>query len=46
MESVFCGVKCYAVCQKDEKAIGAIELIPNGRSDLTTSDSECEWATG
>ncbi|SHL10409.1 Acetyltransferase (GNAT) domain-containing protein [Fibrobacter intestinalis] len=35
-------MKCYAVCQKDEKAIGAIELIPNGRSDLTTSDSECE----
>lgn len=38
IESVFCGVECYAVCLKDEKAIGAIELIPNGRSDLTTSD--------
>ena len=34
--------EAYAICLKDDKAIGAIELKLNGRSDIFDSDEECE----
>lgn len=41
--NVFCGVECYAICEKDsDKAIGAIELKLNGHTDTTDKDDECE----
>ncbi len=35
--------ECYAICLKeDNAAIGAIELMLNGHTDLTEKDDECE----
>lgn len=43
IRNVFNGAQCYAVCEKDKKeAIGAIELILNGRTDMTKREDECE----
>ena len=43
IKTVFNGAECYAICEKEnEKAIGAIELILNGRTDMTERDDECE----
>lgn len=37
------GAECYAICEKDKnKAIGAIELRLNGKTDMTNRDDECE----
>ncbi len=42
IETVFCGAECYAVCLKDNQAIGTIELKLNGHTDMTDKDDECE----
>lgn len=43
IKNVFNGAECYAVCEKEnEKAIGAIELMLNGHTDMTERDDECE----
>ena len=43
IKNVFSGKEAYAVClKKDGKAIGAIELKLNGRTDMTDRDDECE----
>lgn len=43
IKTVFNGAECYAICEKEnEKTIGAIELILNGRTDMTERDDECE----
>ncbi len=43
IKNVFCSDEAYAVCLKDDnRAIGAIELRLNGRSNLTDRDDECE----
>lgn len=43
IKNVFNGAECYAVCEKEnEKAIGAIELMLNGHTDMTKRDDECE----
>ena len=43
IRNVFRGKEAYAICLKtDEKAIGAIELKLNGRTDMTDRDDECE----
>ena len=35
--------ECYAVCRKEDgKAIGSIELMLNGVTDMTDRDDECE----
>ncbi|MCD7894532.1 MAG: GNAT family N-acetyltransferase [Erysipelotrichaceae bacterium] len=41
IENVF-GKECYAVCLKDNKPIGSIELKLNGHTDMTDRDDECE----
>jgi len=43
IKNVFTGAECYAICEKSSnKAIGAIELKLNGRTDMTERDDECE----
>lgn len=43
IKNVFNGPECYAICEKGtDKAIGAIELQLNGRTDMTDRDDECE----
>ncbi len=43
IKSVLNGKECYAVCLKtDNIAIGAIELMLNGHTDMTESDDACE----
>ncbi len=43
IRNVFNGKEAYAISMKtDEKAIGAIELKLNGRTDMTDRDDECE----
>ena len=43
IKNVFNGAECYAVCEKGSNtAIGAIELILNGHTDVTNRDDECE----
>ncbi len=43
IKNVFNGAECYAVCEKEnEKAIGAIELMLNGHTDMTERDDECK----
>ncbi len=43
IKNVFNGAECYAVCENGKGiAIGAIELILNGRTDMTRRDDECE----
>ena len=43
IKNVFSGAECYAVCEKGSNtAIGAIELILNGHTDVTNRDDECE----
>ena len=43
IKNVFNGKEAYAICLKtDDRAIGAIELKLNGRTDLTDRDDECE----
>ena len=43
IRNVFNGREAYAICLKtDNKAIGAIELILNGHTDMTERDVECE----
>lgn len=43
IKNVFSGAECYAICEKENgAAIGAIELILNGHTDLTERDDECE----
>ena len=43
IKTVFGGAEAYALCLKsDNRAIGAIELMLNGHTDLTERDDECE----
>ena len=43
IKNVFNGKEAYAICLKtDNRAIGAIELKLNGRTDMTERDDECE----
>lgn len=43
IRNVFNGAECYAICEKDNNtAIGAIELMLNGHTDMTERDDECE----
>lgn len=43
IRNVFNGAECYAICEKDDNtAIGAIELMLNGHTDMTERDDECE----
>lgn len=43
IRDVFSGPEAYAVCLcSDNRAIGAIELILNGGTELTDRDDECE----
>ena len=43
IKTVFGGAEAYAVCLKaDNRAVGAIELMLNGHTDMTEKDDECE----
>lgn len=43
IRNVLNGPECYAVCLKDSGlVVGAIELLLNGRTDMTDRDDECE----
>ena len=43
IKTIFTGVECYAICKKDcDIAIGAIELMLNGHSNIIHRDDECE----
>ena len=43
IRNVFCGKECYAVCLKTNNiAVGAIELMLNGHTDMTDKNDECE----
>ena len=43
IRNVLGGDECYAICEKENgKAIGTIELKPNGHTDMTERDDECE----
>lgn len=43
IRTVFNGAECYAICEKgNNTAIGAIELMLNGHTDMTERDDECE----
>lgn len=43
IQTVFNGAECYAICEKENDiAIGAIELMLNGHTDMTERDDECE----
>ena len=43
IRNVLGGDECYAICEKENgKAIGAIELMLNGHTDMTERDDECE----
>lgn len=43
IQNVLNGAECYAICEKENNiAIGSIELKPNGHSDMTNRDDECE----
>lgn len=43
IKNVFCRKEAYAICLKEDgKAIGAIELMLNGHTDMTERDDECE----
>ncbi len=43
IKNVLSGAECYAICEKEcGKAIGAVELMLNGHTDMTCSDDECE----
>lgn len=43
IRNVLNGAECYAICENENgKAIGAIELILNGHTDVTERDDECE----
>ena len=41
--NVLNGAECYAICEKvNDIAIGAVELMLNGHSDMTQKEDECE----
>lgn len=43
IRSVLSAKECYAICEKDsDAAIGAVELMLNGHTELTHRDDECE----
>ena len=43
IKTIVGGAEAYALCLKsDNRAIGAIELMLNGHTDLTERDDECE----
>ena len=43
IRNVFCNKELYAICLKeDDRAIGTIELMLNGNTDMTDRDDECE----
>ena len=43
IKNVFNGAECYAICEKgNNEAIGAIELIVNGSTDMTNRNDVCE----
>ena len=43
IRNVLNGAECYAICEKENgRAIGAIELMLNGHTDMTERDDECE----
>lgn len=43
IRNILNGEECYAICEKgSNKAIGAIELMLNGHTDITERDDECE----
>ncbi len=43
IKNVLCGPECYAICLKtDGVAIGCIEFMLKGHTDMTDRDDECE----
>lgn len=43
IKTVFAGKECYAICEKErDMAIGAIELMMKGHTDMTDREDECE----
>ncbi len=43
IENVLNGAECYAICEKgSDRAIGSIELILKGHTDMTEREDECE----
>ena len=43
IRNVFKGEQCYAICEKgNDKAIGAIELMLKGHTNMTDKEDECE----
>ena len=38
------GSECYVICEKDNSAIGSIELKLNGYTGMKDKDDECELA--
>lgn len=43
IRTVLSGPECYAICERGRDVpIGAVELILNGRTDMTARDDECE----
>ena len=42
IRNVFNGAEAYAVCRRDDRPIGAIELKLKGHTDMTEREDECE----
>lgn len=43
IRNVLCGPECYAICEKGkDEAVGAIELMLAGKTELTDREDECE----
>lgn len=43
IQNVLAGAECYAICEREnDKAIGCIELMLKGHTDMTDRDDECE----
>lgn len=43
ISNVLCGSECYAICEKNTNiAIGSVELMLKGHTDMATLDNECE----
>ena len=43
IKNIFSNAEAYAICRKDDnKAIGEVELMLNGNTDMTNRDDECE----
>ena len=43
IRNVLCGKECYAICEKENgRAIGSVELMLAGHTDMTEKEDECE----